>query len=59
MHRQRETSAAALFVALLGIFLFLCIWETRARYFFQFELMLLCAGAMIHPPHRLTARQNY
>ena len=55
--RRRETSTAALFVALLGIFLFLCMWETRARYFFQFELMLLCAGAMIHPPHRLTARR--
>ena len=35
VHR-RDTSAAPLFLTLLGAFLFLCIWETRARYFFQF-----------------------
>lgn len=50
--KRRQTHAAALFVALLGIFLFLCMWETRARYFFQFELVLLCAGAMLETPCR-------
>lgn len=44
--RRKDTSAAALFLTLLGAFLFLCIWETRARYFFQFEMILICAGAM-------------
>ena len=41
-------SAAPLFLTLLGAFLFLCIWETRARYFFQFMMVLLCAGAMFN-----------
>ena len=36
-------------LTLLGAFLFLCIWETRARYFFQFMMVLLCAGAMFAP----------
>ena len=35
-----------LYIALLGVFLFLCIWESRGRYFFQFVPLLLCAGAM-------------
>ena len=48
VHR-RDTSAAPLFLTLLGAFLFLCIWETRARYFFQFMMVLLCAGAMLDP----------
>ena len=52
MIKRRQTHAAALFVTLLGIFLFLCMWETRARYFFQFELVLLCAGAMLETPCR-------
>lgn len=47
--KGRDTSAAPLYIGLLGAFLFLCIWETRARYFFQFELLLLCAGAMVAP----------
>ena len=44
--RRRDVSAAAVFIALVGVFLFLCMWETRARYFFQFEMVLLCAGAL-------------
>ena len=48
IHR-RDTSAAPLFLTLLGAFLFLSIWETRARYFFQFMMILLCAGAMFAP----------
>lgn len=43
----RDASGAALFIALVGIFLVLCAWETRARYFFQFEMVLLCAGALL------------
>lgn len=45
--RRRETDGAPLFIALVGAFLFLCIWETRGRYFFQFEMILLCAGALL------------
>jgi len=44
--RRRDTSAAPLFIALLGVFLFLCMWESRGRYFFQFVPLLLCADAM-------------
>ena len=47
--RRRDTNAAPLFLTLLGAFLFLCLWETRARYFFQFMMILLCAGAMFSP----------
>lgn len=44
--RRRDVRGAPLFLALVGIFIILCIWETRARYFFQFQLVLLCAGAL-------------
>lgn len=46
---RRETAAAPLAIALLGAFLFLCIWETRARYFFQFMLLLLAMAALWEP----------
>ena len=46
LHR-RCAAAAPLFIALVGIFLFLCMWETRGRYFFQFELLLLAAAALV------------
>ena len=45
--RQRETRGAPVYIALVGAFLLLCIWETRGRYFFQFEMLLLCAAAML------------
>ena len=45
--RRRKTAGAPLFIALIGIFLVLCAWETKARYFFQFEMVLLCAGALL------------
>ncbi len=44
--RRRDASGAAVFIALVGIFLVLCMWETRGRYFFQYQMMLLCAGAL-------------
>ena len=44
--RLRSTEAASVFITLVGVFLFLCMWETRARYFFQFEMVLLCAAAL-------------
>ena len=44
---SKKSFSAALFVSLVGIFLILCAWETRARYFFQFEMILLCAGALL------------
>lgn len=47
--RRRETACAPLPIALLGAFLFLCIWETRARYFFQFMLVLLSMAALWEP----------
>lgn len=43
--RRRDVSGAAIFVTLLGAFLLLSMWETRARYFFQFTMLLQCAGA--------------
>ena len=52
--RRRDASGAALFIALVGIFLLLCIWETGARYFFQFELVLLCAGALLSTEKQLS-----
>lgn len=48
--RRRETAGAPLAITLLGAFLFLCIWETRARYFFQFMLVLLGMAALHEPP---------
>jgi len=45
--RRRDTSAAPVFIALLGIFLVLSIWETRGRYFFQYQPVLLMAAAML------------
>ena len=47
--RRRDTLGAPVFIALVGAFILLCIWETRARYFFQFEMLLLCAAAMFAP----------
>lgn len=47
--RRHSTSAAPLFLTLVGAFLFLTLWETRARYFFQFTMILLCADAMFSP----------
>ena len=44
---RRDTSGAPLFITLVGIFLVLCAWETKARYFFQYEMVLLCAGALL------------
>lgn len=45
--RRRDTRGAAVFIALLGIFLVLCMWETRARYFFSYQMLLLLAGALL------------
>ena len=44
---KRRTEAAPVFVALVGIFLVLCAWETRGRYFFQYQPVLLMAAAML------------
>lgn len=55
--RRRDTRAAPLFLTLLGAFLFLSIWETRARYFFQFMMILLCAGAMFETPSTHAAQK--
>jgi len=53
--RRRNTSGAAVFISLVGIFLVLCMWETRGRYFFQYQMMLLCAGALLDAAKRKTA----
>ena len=45
--RRRDADGAALYITLLGAFLFLSIWETRGRYFFQFEMVLLAAAAIL------------
>ncbi|MBR5287479.1 MAG: hypothetical protein IKU34_02675 [Clostridia bacterium] len=44
---RRDTRGAAVFIALLGIFLVLCMWETRARYFFSYQMLLLLAAALL------------
>ena len=44
--RRRRTAGASVFVSLVGIFLVLCMWETRGRYFFQYQMLLLCAAAL-------------
>ncbi len=44
---RRNTRGAAVFIALLGIFLVLSMWETRPRYFFSYQMLLLLAAAMI------------
>ncbi|MBR5225030.1 MAG: hypothetical protein IKV90_05125 [Clostridia bacterium] len=45
--RRKDTRGAAVFISLLGIFLVLCMWETRARYFFSYQMLLLLAGALL------------
>ena len=45
--RRRDTAAAPVYIALVGIFLVLCAWETRGRYFFQYQPVLLMAAAML------------
>ena len=51
--RRKNAAGAPLFIALLGIFLFLCIWETQPRYFFQYQPLLLCAAALFEVPRRV------
>ena len=46
---RRDTSSSALFITLLGAFLYLCMWETKARYFFMFQMVLLAACALCTP----------
>lgn len=50
--RRRDVSCAAVMIALVGAFMLLCIWETRGRYFFQFQMLLLCAAALYAPRMR-------
>ena len=52
---KKRTDAAPVFIALTGIFLVLCMWETRGRYFFQYQPVLLLAAAMLEP---VTGRTN-
>ena len=47
--RRRDTQGGAIFIALVGAFILLSIWETRGRYFFQFEMLMLCAAALFSP----------
>ena len=49
---RRNAAGAPLFIALLGIFLFLCMWETQPRYFFQYQPLLMCAAALFEVPRR-------
>ena len=53
--RRRDTSGAAVFISLVGIFLVLCMWETRGRYFFQYQMILLCAGSLLNTIKNKTA----
>lgn len=45
--RRRDTRGAAVFIGLLGIFLVLCMWEARARYFFSYQMLLLLACSLL------------
>lgn len=45
--RRRDTRGAALYIALVGAFILLSIWETNGRYFFQFQMLLLAAAALV------------
>ena len=56
--RRRETGGAPLFITLLGAFLFLCIWETQPRYFFQYQPLLLCAASLFEPTRMLNHRRS-
>lgn len=53
--RRRDTRGAAIFIGLLGIFLVLCMWEARARYFFSYQMLLLLAGALTEVRGRIKA----
>ena len=46
---RKKTDAAPLFVTLVGVFIILTLWETRARYFFFAQMVLLCAAALAEP----------
>jgi len=50
---RKDASGSPVFVALVGAFVLLCIWETRGRYFFQFQMLLLCAGALLHARRKI------
>ena len=53
---KRRTDAAPVFIALVGIFMVLCMWETRGRYFFQYQPVLLLAAAMLEAGRARGAR---
>ena len=55
--KARDTGGAALFLSLVGAFLYLSCWETRARYFFMFQFVLLAAGAL-YTAHGLSGRRS-
>ena len=44
---RRDTRGATVFIGLLGIFLVLCMWEARARYFFSYQMLLLLACSLL------------
>ncbi|MCR4707371.1 MAG: hypothetical protein K5746_05420 [Clostridiales bacterium] len=56
--KNRETAGASLFLTLVGAFLYLSCWETRARYFFMFQFVLLAAGALYFAPGCSGVRQT-
>jgi len=55
---KRRTDAAPVFIALVGIFLVLCMWETRGRYFFQYQPVLLMAAAMLEIKREAVCRDD-
>lgn len=44
--RRKDTGGAPVFIALLGAFIYLTLWETNARYFFVFEFLLIIAASI-------------
>lgn len=56
--RKKNTNVAALYLTLVGAFLYLSCWETRARYFFMFQFILLAASALSSMQNTISKRIN-
>ena len=44
--QKRQEASAPVMIGILGAFLYLCLWETNGRYFFQYEMLLLCLASL-------------
>ena len=53
--RRMDFGRAMIMITLVGAFVFLTLWETKARYFFNFVPILILAGALLEPGSRKEA----